>query len=79
MRLRRPPRISVSCFRKIEHITGVRVSETKAETSTATVTVMANSRNSRPMMPLMKMSGMNTATSETGDRDDGEADLARRP
>ena len=50
--------------RNREHIIGVRVSETKAETTTATLTVIANSRNSRPMMPPMNSSGMNTAISE---------------
>ena len=45
-------------------MTGVRVSDTNAETSTAVVTVMANSRNSLPTMPAMNSNGMNTATSE---------------
>ena len=45
-------------------MTGVRVSEMKAEASTATVTTTANSRNSRPMMPPMNSSGMKTAISE---------------
>ena len=35
------------------------------ETTTATLSVMANSLNSRPTTPGMKSSGMNTATSET--------------
>ncbi len=45
-------------------MTGVRVSETTAEATTATDTVTANSRNSRPMMPPMKNSGMKTAISD---------------
>ena len=51
-------------LRNLAHITGVRVSETKADMTTATVTVTANSRNRRPTMPPMKSSGMNTAISE---------------
>ena len=64
MRLSRPLVASFSCARKREHIIGVRVSATKAEATTATLTVTANSRNSRPMMPPMNSSGMNTAISE---------------
>ncbi len=45
-------------------MTGVRVSETNAEATTATVTVTANSRKSRPTMPPMNKSGMNTAINE---------------
>ena len=45
-------------------MTGVSVSEMKPDTSTAVVTVMANSRNRRPVMPPMKKTGMKTATSE---------------
>ena len=45
-------------------MTGVRVSDMKADMTTATVTVTANSRNSRPTMPPMNSSGMNTAISE---------------
>ena len=63
IRFRRPV-FSVSCLRNSEHITGVRVSDTTAEATTATDTVTANSRNRRPMMPPMKNSGMNTAISE---------------
>ncbi len=44
---------------------GVSVSDTRAETTTETVSVIANSRNSRPTTPVMNSSGMNTATSET--------------
>ena len=47
-----------------EHIIGVSVSETTAETTTAIVRVSANSRNMRPTRPLMNSSGMNTATSD---------------
>ena len=50
--------------RKRAHITGVRVSETKADMTTAAVTVTANSRNSTPTMPPISSSGMNTATRE---------------
>ena len=46
------------------HITGVSVSETKADMTTAAVTVTANSRNSTPTMPPISSNGMNTATSE---------------
>ena len=70
-------RSPVGACRKRAHITGVSVSETKADMTTATVTVTANSRNSTPTMPPISSSGMNTAISENGDRDDGEADLAR--
>ncbi len=40
------------------------VSETTADTPTATLNVIANSRNKRPTMPVMKSRGMKTATSE---------------
>ena len=43
---------------------GVVVSETTIETTMATESVTANSRNSRPTMPPISSSGMNTATSE---------------
>ena len=49
---------------KRAHIIGVSVSDTKAETAIAAVTVMANSRNSLPIIPPMSRSGMNTATSD---------------
>ncbi len=48
----------------LPHIMGVSVSETTMETTTAMVSVSANSRNSRPTTPGMRSSGMNTATSE---------------
>ena len=54
----------MSWRRKREHIIGVSVSDTTQETTTAIVTVMANSRNSRPTMPPISSSGMNTAISE---------------
>ena len=41
------------------------VSDTSADTATATLNVMANSLKSRPMRPPMKSNGINTATSET--------------
>src|SRR5215471_21183957 len=44
---------------------GVRVNETNADTPTATLMVIANSRNSRPTIPVINKSGMKTATSET--------------
>ena len=47
------------------HIIGVRVSETTADTTTATESVTANSLNRRPTTPVMNSSGMNTAISET--------------
>ena len=40
------------------------MSDTKAETAIAAVTVMENSRNSRPTIPPISNSGMNTATSD---------------
>ena len=46
------------------HIIGVSVSETMAETTTAMVSVSANSRNMRPTRPVMNSSGMNTAISD---------------
>ena len=55
----------VVALRKREHIIGVSVSETNAETTIVIVMVTANSRNRRPMMPPISSSGMNTATSET--------------
>ena len=51
-------------LRKREHIIGVRVSDTKAEITTAIDTVMANSRNRRPTMPPISRSGIKTAISE---------------
>ncbi len=46
------------------HIIGVSVSDTIADTTTAMVSVSANSRNMRPTRPVMNSSGMNTAISE---------------
>ena len=43
---------------------GVVVSETSSEMPTATLSVIANSRNRRPTMPPISRIGMNTATSE---------------
>ena len=48
-----------------EHIIGVSVSDTIAETTTAMVSVSANSRNMRPTRPVMNSSGMNTAISDS--------------
>ncbi len=50
--------------RKSAHIIGVVVSETSSEIPTATLSVIANSRNSRPTIPPINRMGMNTATSE---------------
>ena len=47
------------------HIIGVSVSDTMAETTTAMVSVSANSRNMRPTRPVMNNSGMNTAISDS--------------
>ena len=47
-----------------EHIIGVVVSDTSSDTSTATESVMENSRNSRPTTPPIMRMGMNTATSD---------------
>src|SRR5882672_10374811 len=47
------------------HIIGVSVSEIIAETTTAMVSVSANSRNIRPTRPVMNRSGMNTAISDS--------------
>ncbi|MNT51860.1 hypothetical protein D3C72_1888470 [compost metagenome] len=44
---------------------GTKVSDTMADTSTASETTTANSWNSKPITPGMKKMGMNTATSET--------------
>ena len=62
--------------RKRAHITGVRVSETKADMTTATVTVTANSRNSTPDHAAHKQQRDEHGDQREGDRDDGEADLA---
>ena len=43
---------------------GVVVRETTSETSMATDSVIANSRNKRPMMPPISRMGMNTAHSD---------------
>ena len=43
---------------------GVSVRETTPDTTTAMLTVIANSRNRRPTMPPISSSGMNTAMSE---------------
>jgi hypothetical protein len=50
--------------RRLQSI-GVSVSDTNPDTSTATMMVIANSRNSRPMMPPMNISGMNTEASDS--------------
>ena len=47
------------------HIIGVSVRDTTAETTTAIVSVSANSRNMRPTRPVMNSSGMNTAISDS--------------
>ena len=49
----------------LAHIIGVSVSDTIIDTTTAMVSVSANSRNMRPTSPVMNSSGMNTAISET--------------
>ena len=51
-------------MRKREHIIGVSVSDTTPDTTTAMLTVIANSRNRRPTIPPMSRRGMNTAMSE---------------
>ena len=48
-----------------EHIIGVSVSETIAETRIVTASVIANSRNSRPTISPMNSSGISTAISDT--------------
>ena len=59
------------CFRLRMHVherlhsIGVRVSDTKPETSIATLIVTANSCSNRPRMPLMNSTGMNTAASDS--------------
>ena len=58
---------------------GVSVSEMTADSAMATLSVTANSRNSRPTTPPISKMGMNTASSEHGDRQNGEADLLARP
>ncbi len=47
------------------HSIGVRLSETKPETSTALMIVTANSLSRRPMMPPMNTTGMKTAASDS--------------
>jgi hypothetical protein len=46
------------------HIIGVNVSEISSDSTSATLTVTANSRNSRPTYPPIRNSGMNTAISD---------------
>ena len=53
------------CFSSREHIIGVRVRDMTADTTTAMVSVSANSRNMRPTSPDMNNSGMNTAINDT--------------
>src|SRR5271170_366285 len=60
----RPRDSSALCLRKREHIIGVSVSETMADTRMVTARVTANSLNKRPTMSPMNKSGINTATSE---------------
>ena len=52
-------------MRMREHISGVRVNETKPDARIATMMVMANSRKMRPSNPGMKASGIKTAASES--------------
>ena len=52
------------CFRSLEHIIGVVVSEMARDTRIATESVTANSRNNRPTIPPIIRIGMKTATSE---------------
>ena len=56
--------VSCDCS-SFEHIIGVSVRETSAETRMVTLSVTANSRNRRPTMSPMNSSGINTAISET--------------
>jgi hypothetical protein len=51
--------------RSLAHIMGTRVSDTTAEMTIVTASVMANSWNSRPTTSPMKSSGISTAISET--------------
>ena len=55
---------SVRC-RSLAHIIGTSVSETTAEITMVTASVMANSWNSRPTTSPMKRSGISTAISDT--------------
>ena len=57
---------------------GVVVSETTSETSTATESTTANSRNRRPMSPPINKIGMNTATSDV-DMDSTVKPISRAP
>ena len=61
----------------LEASIGTSVSDTSPEKAIAAASVMPNSVNSRPRLPGMNEIGTNTATSTTGGRDDGEADLPR--
>ena len=51
--------------RIFEHIIGVSVNDTTAETRMVTLSVTANSRNSRPTTSCMNSSGISTAISDT--------------
>ena len=63
--------------RSAAHIIGVSVSETTAETTTAMVSVSANSRNMRPTMPGHEQQRDEDRDQRQRQRDDREADLAR--
>src|SRR5689334_23867933 len=63
--IRRPPRSTLFPYTTLfrSHIIGVSVNETTAETITATLNVMANSRKSRPTIPDRKSTRLNSSHS----------------
>ena len=60
-----------------EHIIGVSVSDTTAETRIVTLSVTANSRNSRPTMSPMNKQRNQHRDQRNGQRNDRESDLRR--
>ena len=73
----KPPvlRLRPPAFSSRAHIIGVSVSETMAETATATLSVMANSRNSRPDDAGHEQQRDEHRDQRDAQRDDREADL----
>jgi hypothetical protein len=53
------------CRNSREHIIGVSVRDTNADTRIVTLNVIANSRNSLPTISPMNNSGISTAISDT--------------
>jgi hypothetical protein len=63
--MKRRPCDAAGGFRNRLHAIGVRVSETRPDTSTAAVMTTANSCRRRPTTPPMNSTGMKTAASES--------------